>query len=57
MWVWVDRLALVGLGRAQSVMDAMYASDSWRVLGFTAARIAKQLKVTFELLSDIYHNI
>jgi len=39
------RLALVGLGRAQNVMDAVYASDSWRILGFTAARIAKQLKV------------
>lgn len=40
-----DRLALVGLGRANNVMDAVYASDSWRILGFTAARIAKQLKV------------
>lgn len=39
------RLALVGLGRAHNVMDALYASDSWRILGFTAARIAKQLKV------------
>lgn len=39
------RLALVGLGRAHNVMDAVYASDSWRILGFTAARIAKQLKV------------
>lgn len=41
----IKRLALVGLGRAQNVMDAVYASDSWRVLGFTAARIAKQLKM------------
>ena len=35
----------MGLGRANNVMDAVYASDSWRILGFTAARIAKQLKV------------
>lgn len=41
----IKRLALVGLGRAQNVMDAVYASDSWRILGFTAARIAKQLKM------------
>uniref|UniRef100_A0A7I4EYY1 Cytosol aminopeptidase domain-containing protein n=1 Tax=Physcomitrium patens TaxID=3218 RepID=A0A7I4EYY1_PHYPA len=41
----IKRLALVGLGRANNVMDAVYASDSWRILGFTAARIAKQLKM------------
>lgn len=41
----IKRLALVGLGRAHNVMDAVYASDSWRILGFTAARIAKQLKM------------
>ena len=39
------RVALVGLGRSYCSLDAVYASDSWRVLGSTSTRVAKQSKV------------